>query len=143
VPAINRTITVTGNRQAVWDFLSDFTNTEAWDPPTQSTTRESGDGSVGTVYHNVSKLLGRRTEVTYRVIAHDAPSRLELAGEAGPMKLHDTIRLEQDGDQVHVHYRAEFTPQGLAKLMVPLLPLGLKKLGDDAAAQMQDCLERL
>jgi carbon monoxide dehydrogenase subunit G len=143
VPTIDRTITVQGDQQAVWDFLSDFTNTEAWDPPTQRTTRESGDGSVGTVYRNVSKLLGKETEVIYRVTAHEAPHRLELDGEAGSMKLHDTIRITQHGDHVRVHYRAEFKPHGVSLLALPFLPLGLKKLGDMAAEQMQKCLQRL
>jgi len=143
VPAIDRTVTVRGDQRAVWNFLADFTTTEAWDPPTQLTQRVSGDGSVGTVYRNVSKLFGKQTEVTYQVIVHQAPNRLELAGDAGPMKLHDTITIEQDGAWVHVRYRAEFVPQGFAKLALPLLPLALKKLGDDAAAQMGSCLRRL
>lgn len=143
MPDIDRTVTVTADLQRVWDYLSDFTNTEEWDPPTQTTERVSGDGGVGTVYRNVSKLMGKETEVTYRVVVHEAPHRLELDGDAGSVKLHDTIRLEQDGPQVHVHYTAEFHPQGAAKLAEPLMPLGLEKIGDDAAEQMEKCLSRL
>lgn len=141
---IERTIVIEGgDQQAIWAYLSDFTTTEEWDPPTQSTVRVSGDGGVGTVYRNVSKILGSETEVTYTVAAHEPPRRLELAGEAGSMKLHDTITVEDDGDHVSVHYRAEFHPGGVAKLAEPLLPLGLKKLGDDAAEEMEKCLRRL
>ncbi|TCJ00132.1 MULTISPECIES: SRPBCC family protein [Aeromicrobium] len=143
MPDIDRTITVDADQQAVWDFLSDFTTTEQWDPPTQSTERVSGDGGVGTVYRNVSKLLGKETEVTYTVVVHEAPHRLELDGDAGSVKLHDTITIEQDGPRTTVRYVAEFHPQGAAKLVEPLLPLGLKKLGDDAAEQMEQCLRRL
>lgn len=142
--AIERTIVIEGgDRQAVWDYLSDFTTTEEWDPPTQSTVRVSGDGGVGTVYRNVSKILGSETEVTYTVAAHEPPRRLELDGEAGSVRLHDEITVEDDGDRVSVHYRAEFHPHGVARLAEPLLPLGLKKLGDDAAEQMERCLRRL
>lgn len=141
---IERTIEIEGgDRQAIWDFLSDFTTTEQWDPPTQTTERVSGDGGVGTVYRNVSRILGSETEVTYTVVAHEAPRRLELDGKAGSVELHDEITVEDEGDRVRVHYRAEFHPLGVAKLAEPLLPLGLKKLGDDAAEQMEKCLRQL
>jgi len=93
MPEIDRTITVPGDQQKVWDYLSDFTNTEEWDPPTESTSRISGDGGVGTQYRNVSQILGKETEVLYTVVAHEAPRRLELEGDAGTVRLHDTISL--------------------------------------------------
>jgi hypothetical protein len=49
---------------------------------------------------------------------------------------------EADG-QVSVTYAAEFTPHGAAKLAEPLMPLGLKKIGDDAAEQLETCLRAL
>ena len=143
MPAIDRTITVTGDQQQVWDYLADFTTTEEWDPPTRSTERTSGDGGVGTTYRNVSRLLGKDAEVTYTVVAHEAPHRLELDGVAGSVDLHDTIWVSQDGDRVSVRYRAEFHPHGVARLVEPLLPVGLKRLGDEAAAQLEECLRRL
>ena len=39
-----------------------------------------------------------------------------------------------------MHYRAEFHPQGAAKVLTPLLPPGLKVLGDTAAKQMERVL---
>ena len=143
VPEIDRTVVVEGDQQQVWDYLADFTTTEDWDPPTQRTERVRGDGGVGTVYRNVSRLLGRDTEVTYEVVRHEAPRRLELDGRAGSMKLHDTLTVEQDGPRVRVRYRAEFHPEGPLKLATPLMPPALKKLGDEAASQMEECLRRL
>ncbi|NGZ99852.1 hypothetical protein G5V59_04825 [Nocardioides sp. W3-2-3] len=68
MPTVERTITVPKPVSVVWDYLSDFTNTEEWDPPTVSTTRTSGDGGVGTTYKNVSSMLGHETEVDYEVV---------------------------------------------------------------------------
>ena len=48
-------------RQVVFAYLSDFTTTTEWDPGTVRTTRESGDGGIGTRYRNVSRFLGRET----------------------------------------------------------------------------------
>ncbi|MEZ0580908.1 SRPBCC family protein [Nocardioides sp. MH1] len=141
---IERTIVIEGgDPQAIWDYVSDFTTTEEWDPPTQTTERLSGDGGVGTVYRNVSKFLGSETEVTYTVVAHEPPHRLELDGETSSVKLHDEITVEQEGTDVRVHYRAEFHPHGVAKLAEPVLPLALKKIGDDAAEQLELCLRKL
>jgi uncharacterized protein YndB with AHSA1/START domain len=143
MPKIERTITVTGNAEEVFAYLADFTTTEEWDPPTQTTELVSGDGGVGTRYRNVSKFLGKETETIYTVVTHDPPRRLELTGDTSSMSLHDTITVEQQGDEVQVTYRAEFHPEGAAKLVTPLLPAGLKVLGDSAAKQMEKCLRGL
>ena len=143
MPKIERTITVPGRADEVFAYLSDFTTTEEWDPPTQTTELVSGDGGVGSRYRNVSKFLGKETETVYTVVALDAPRRLELEGDASSMRLHDTITVEQQGDDVRVAYQAEFHPEGAAKLATPLLPPALKALGDAAADQMEECLRRL
>ena len=143
MPHIERTITVPGRAEDVFAYLADFTTTEEWDPPTQATDLISGDGDVGTRYRNVSKFLGKETETIYTVVTHDPPRRLELEGDASSMRLHDTITVDQQGDAVQVTYRAEFHPEGAAKLAAPLLPPALKALGDAAAGQMEECLRRL
>ena len=39
MPVVERTITVDQPPELVWRFVSDFTTTEEWDPPTVSTER--------------------------------------------------------------------------------------------------------
>ena len=63
---IVRTVATDRPMAEVFAYLSDFTSTEEWDPGTLRTTRESGDGGVGTRYRNVSRFLGSGTELTYR-----------------------------------------------------------------------------
>ena len=65
MPTLERTITVDTPLDAVWAFLTDFTTTERWDPPTVSTELASGSGGVGSVYRNVSKILGREVEIDH------------------------------------------------------------------------------
>lgn len=143
MPKLERTVTVATSLDQVWHFLTDFTTTEQWDPPTVSTERVSGDGSVGTVYRNVSKILGRETEIEYTVVAVEPRSLFRLAGTTSSMKMLDTMRFEEAGGRVTVTYTVDFEPQGAAKLIAPLMPLGLKKLGDDAAERMRQVLEQL
>ena len=142
---VERTLTTSTDIHTVWDYLTDFRTTEEWDPPTVSTERTSGDGGVGTTYHNVSSFLGSQSEVDYVVSAVEPLERFELRGDAGKsLDLHDTItfeRLPEGGTRVT--YRAEFRTHGAAKLAEPLLPPGLKVLGDKVAASMQERLDAL
>ena len=143
MPSVERTVTTDQPLTKVWEYLSDFTNTEEWDPPTVTTTRTSGDGGVGTTYHNVSKLLGSEQEVDYVVTEYDVERTLQLAGDAGSIKLLDTITFEKTGTGTSVTYHAEFNPEGVAKLAEPLMPVALKLLADKVAASMQEKLDRL
>jgi uncharacterized protein YndB with AHSA1/START domain len=143
MPTVERTVTVDQPNEKVWTYLSDFRSTEEWDPPTISTVRISGDGGVGTRYHNVSKVLGTEQDVTYEVTEYVEGSRLQLAGDAGSVKLLDTITVEPDGNGTAVTYRAEFTPEGAAKLAEPLMPAALKLLADRVAKSLEDKLNRL
>jgi carbon monoxide dehydrogenase subunit G len=143
MPSIERTLTVHVPLERVWEYLTDFVTTEQWDPPTVSTTLMSGDGDVGSVYRNVSKLLGQETETHYTVVEREPMKLFRLEGKASSMSMLDTMEFEEIGDRTRVTYTAEFKPEGAAKLIEPLIPLGLKKLGDDAAESMQRELEKL
>lgn len=142
---VERTLTTGTDIHTVWDYLTDFRTTEEWDPPTVSTERTSGDGGVGTTYRNVSSFLGNQSEVDYVVSSVEPLERFEIRGDAGAsLDLHDTItfeRLPEGGTRVT--YRAEFRTHGAAKLAEPLLPPGLKILGDRVAASMQERLDAL
>lgn len=143
MPTISRTVTVQKPAHRVWDYLSDFTNSEQWDPGSVSTRRTSGDGSVGTVYANVSKVLGANVDITYTVTAHEPGRLLQLRGETGSMTMTDTIQIESVDGATAVTYTAEFEPKGAAKLAEPLMPLGLKRLGDNAADSLHEHLSNL
>ena len=142
--SVERTITVSTPVSKVWPYLADFTSTEQWDPPTVTTTRTSGDGGVGTTYLNVSKILGTTQEVSYRVVRCEENSVLELEGDAGSVKLRDTITFASTvAGGTEVRYHAEFEPSGVAKLAAPLLPAPLKILGDQVAKSLAARLEEL
>jgi carbon monoxide dehydrogenase subunit G len=143
MPSVERTVTVDQPIEKVWAFMSDFTTTEEWDPPTVSTVRTSGDGGVGTTYTNVSKFLGNETEVKYVVTEVVPHQRFQIAGDAGSMDLLDTMTFAATATGTSVTYHAEFSPHGAAKLAEPLMPLALKVLADKVAASMQEKLAAL
>ncbi|KQY55945.1 hypothetical protein ASD11_15780 [Aeromicrobium sp. Root495] len=143
MPDVERTVTTTAPLSTVFTYLSDFTNTEEWDPPTVRTTRESGDGGPGTVYRNVSKILGHETEVEYTVEQVVPDQLFQLRGKATGVELLDTMTFESVPEGTKVTYHAEFMPQGAAKLGEFLLPPALKKLGDDTAESLEKALAKL
>ena len=148
---IERSVTVGQPVDRVFAYLSDFTNTTGWDPGTVRTERVAGDGGVATRYHNVSKFLGRETELDYLVIEHVPGERFALRGENATVVAKDTMTFVRTmngsaadaPEGTTVTYRAEFEFKGLAKLVAPLFAPAFKKLGDEAEQGMRDALGRL
>lgn len=148
MPTIERTVVTHADPQAVWDYLSDFTNTTEWDPGTVRTVRVSGSGGPGTVYDNTSRFLGRETHVTYTVAESSAPVRIQLRGENDAIQATDTITLTAQGTGTRVHYRADIVPKGRLRrldplLGLPVLNLPFKRLGDEAEKGIQRALDNL
>ncbi|MEW1951863.1 SRPBCC family protein [Terrabacter sp. NPDC080008] len=148
---IERTVTVDQPVDRVFAYLSDFTTTTEWDPGTVRTDRVSGEGGVGTHYRNVSKFLGRETELDYLVVEHEPDHRFALRGENATVVAHDTMTIvpaatrsgTTAGEGTTVTYRAEFEFKGLARYVAPLLSPALKKLGDDAERGLREALGKL
>ena len=140
---LRRTIRVDKPLRRVYDYLADFENTEEWDAGTVRTTRTSGDGGVGTTYRNVSRFLGKETELTYVVIGLEQARTIALRGANKTVVAHDTMRLSGDDEHAEVDYTAVFEFQGLARYLEPLLTFPLKRLGDEAEDSLRLALQRL
>lgn len=144
---IERTVTVDQPVERVFAYLSDFTNTTEWDPGTVHTERVSGEGGVGTRYHNTSRFLGRETELDYLVTESVPSERLVLRGENTTVVAHDTMTFVRTmtaaGEGTTVTYRADFEFKGIAKLIAPLLAPAFRRLGDEAEKGLRTALGRL
>ena len=141
---IVRTVTVDRPVERVFAYLSDFTTTNEWDPGTVRTTRQAGDGGVGTQYHNVSEFMGRQTELTYVVLEVSPTEVFRLRGENKTLVAHDTMTFVPTPDGgTTVTYRAQFDLKGLAKLSAPFLAPAFKRLGDEAEDGLRAALQRL
>jgi uncharacterized protein YndB with AHSA1/START domain len=141
---IVRSVTVDRPVERVFDFLSDFTTTNEWDPGTVRTTREVGEGGVGTRYRNVSRFLGRETELTYVVEELSPQRRLRLRGENQTVVAHDTMTFTPtESGGTTVTYEARFDLKGLARLSGPFLAPAFRRLGDEAEEGLRAALERL
>src|SRR5688572_10541147 len=103
---VERTFTVSKSPEAVFAYLSDFENTEEWDPGTITTRRTSGDGGLGTMYQNKSSFMGRETELTYETIGYDEPTLFSCRGRNKTATATDTMRFTPAAEGTQIHYRA-------------------------------------
>jgi uncharacterized protein YndB with AHSA1/START domain len=141
---IVRSVTVDHPVDRVFAYLSDFTTTNEWDPGTVRTTREVGEGGVGTRYRNVSRFMGRETELIYVVQELSPATRFRLRGENKTVVAHDTMTFDAtEGGGTTVTYRAEFALKGVARFAGPLLAPAFRRLGDEAEDGLRSALERL
>lgn len=141
---IARTVTTRAPISEVFEYLSDFTTSTQWDAGTVKTTLNSGTGGVGTSYHNVSRFLGRETELTYVVDKYVKDSVFALRGENKTVVGYDTMNFAAtSGGGTEVHYTARFDFKGAARLVAPLLGPAFRRLGDGAEKGMREALDRL
>lgn len=143
MPSVSRTFTVTAPAKHVLDYLKDFTNAQEWDPGTQSCTRiDSGPVTVGSRWHNVSKILGFSTELEY-TLKELTDTRVVFEGKNGSATSTDTIVMSPADGGAQIDYRADLRMHGLAVLMGPAMKLLFEKIAGDTKDQLTDVLNAL
>ena len=141
--SVSRTFTVTPAPSVVLDYLKDFANAEQWDPGTETCTRnDSGPIAVGANWHNVSKILGVTTELTYTLTELTA-DKIVLVGTNDKATSTDTITVSESGTGSELAYHADLEMKGLAKLATPAMKLVFEKLADDTEKQLTEVLNKL
>ena len=127
-------------------YLADFANAVEWDPGTVSCERIGDPGApvvAGTTWHNVSKVLGRESELTYELVS-SRPDSVVLQGSNDTADSRDAIDVKAlDVQRSRVRYEATITFKGLARLADPLMSLVFKKVADDTVRDMTAALTRV
>jgi carbon monoxide dehydrogenase subunit G len=141
---VARTVRTKASLEAVWAYLSDFTNAEQWDPGTVTCKRvDAGPIDVGATYENVSEFRGRKTTLQYTVETFAPAQHLVLRGENKTVQSFDDMTFAGSQAGTELTYEARFTFKGLARLAEPLLHRPLNKLADDTEASLQKHLDQL
>lgn len=140
---LQKTIVVGKPLEEVFAYLSDFTTTTDWDPGTEITMLQRGDGGVGTTYLNTSVFLGRKTQLTYTVRELIPDQRIQLRGKNKTVIAIDTMSFRRVEAGTEVTYSAEFTFNGPARFVAPLLRPAFERLGNEAEAGMYKALTQL
>lgn len=142
---VSRTFTVSPPPNVVIDYLKDFANAEEWDPGTESCTRnDSGPVQVGSTWHNVSKIAGSTTELTYE-LTELTDDRIVFVGTNDTATSTDTITVvpESRTGGSEITYEAVIEMSGAAKLAEPVVKLLFEKIGNDTEDDMTRVLNGL
>ena len=140
---VTRTFTVQQPVDVVVDYVKDFGNAVQWDPGTQKCTREDdGPIVVGARWHNVSKVLGRQTELSYRLERLE-PGRITFVGTNDTATSTDDITVRPSGGGSELTYHAEIEFHGVAKLAAPVMKLEFERLGTETQKRLTGVLDAL
>ena len=140
---MQQTVSTEASATAVFDYLSDFTNAEQWDPNAVAVKTLSGDGRVGTRYRVESKFAGRTTTLDYELTDVEPHSLIRLRGEKKSITAVDTITVVEAGDRTEVTYAVAFDFHGALGLLEPLLRFAVRRLFTDGAEGLSRELDRL
>jgi carbon monoxide dehydrogenase subunit G len=143
VVSVTRTFPVDKPVDVVIDYLKDFGHAVEWDPGTVSCTRtDSGPIQVGATWHNVSKVFGRETELTYRLQALEA-GHLVLVGENDTATSTDDITVTPTGGGSEITYHATIELHGAAKIAAPVVKLEFEHLANETETQLTRAIAAL
>jgi carbon monoxide dehydrogenase subunit G len=136
MPTVSRTFAVQTPPARVIDYLKDFGNAETWDPGTQSCTRsDTGPIREGSTWHNVSKIVGVKAELTYTLNTLSNRT-LVFVGKNDSSTSVDTITVDASGAGSVITYQADLEMKGAAKLLNPAMKLVFEKLANDTEKKM-------
>ena len=125
----------------VFVYLSDFSTTEEWDPGVVEATRVNGSAvGPGTEFRLVAEFLGRKNELTYRIVEYDPPHAVTFRGENAAVVSRDRITFESTAAGTRVTYDADLALTGLLRIADPLLALAFTRVGDRALAGLSRTL---
>ena len=143
MPSVSRTFSVKPTPDRVIDYLKDFSNAEEWDPGTESCTRNgTGPIEVGATWHNVSKIVGVKAELTY-TLKSLTNRTLVFVGENDSSTSTDTITVDASGAGSVLTYQADLEMKGAAKLLSPAMKLIFEKLAGDTEKKLTSVLDAL
>lgn len=131
--AVTRTFTVATSPEEVVEYLHDFSRAAEWDPGTESCERiDSGPVAVGAQWHNVSKIGGVRTELTYELTRLE-PGRVVFVGTNDTAISTDdiTVTAADKPATATLTYHANIEFRGAAKLAALIAKVVFEKVGND------------
>ncbi len=140
---VSRTFRVDISPEIVVPYLADFTHAEQWDPGTVRCVRnDHGPVTVGSSWHNTSKIAGISTELTY-TLEQLTDERIVLVGRNDTATSTETIDIAAMGTGSNIRYTNDLQFKGIARLAAPLAKLIFEKLGNDTEKQLVETLNAL
>lgn len=113
----------------VYEFITNMENMTLWAGGIiEAKQTTSGERGVGTLFRLTAKPpVGAPVISEYAITAFERNRIFAAKGEVGPIPFHETWVFEARGDETHIHPHIELQPQGLLKLLQPLLGVIFRK----------------
>jgi hypothetical protein len=128
-----------------FSWMADLRHLADWDPSIESSEQVEGDGpGLGAEYDVTVHAVGGSRTMRYRIEEWEpAQHRLLAVSQTPVLTSYDRISVDAvEGDALttSVTYDADLVMKGPAKVADPLVALGFKKMGDEAAAGLAEVL---
>ena len=143
VNRVSRTFDVSPPPHVVLDYLKDLGHAVQWDPGTQTCERiDRGPVGEGAYWHNVSTMLGRKAEATYK-LCELTDCSVVFVGEGRSSTSVGIITVAPAGSGSTVTYEAELEMHGSARLLNPAMKVALEKRAAGTERQLTEVLNAL
>lgn len=127
---ITNTVRINRPVVAVFDYAAQFDRHPEWQSDLRSATIE-GPAAVG-VKGTETRQMGPRVHTyEWRVSEFDRPNRIGFETLTGPMRPAGTMTFTADGEATRLEFRMELNPQGLMKLMAPMISRQVQRTNDE------------
>jgi hypothetical protein len=125
--------------EEVFDFLADLRNEIAWNPRVIRIDKTS-DGSIGTgtTFHGLYKGIGA---LSTELVEYERPERLTFRSSGPRMRIVGQFALSAVQGKSSVTLDADLKPQGLFKVLAPLMAPLIKRQNAAAAIRLEQALE--
>lgn len=127
--------------EEAFDYLSDFSTTQEWDPGVVRAARvDEGPVGNGSEFNLVASFMGRDNELTYGVVEYAPPTGVTFRGENATVVSLDRITLDRRGGGTTITYDADLRLKGVLRVLDPVLGLAFRRVGDRALAGLSRTL---
>ncbi|GAQ81928.1 hypothetical protein KFL_000950030 [Klebsormidium nitens] len=147
------TFTVKGDLQKVFEYASDFSNIDAWDPGTPSAHKDSSltrpkqaPLGVGTQFNLRTVLLGYVTPTVYEILQYEPPRFMKIYGVSDFHDSYDSLwfqRDDRDPSLVRVTYVSEIQLTGWYRYFEAVMSWLLLRLFKDAVRGLEKKMKSL
>jgi NAD(P)-dependent dehydrogenase (short-subunit alcohol dehydrogenase family) len=141
---LNEQIIVNRDIDGTFDYVSDFTTIEQWDPGVvESRKLTPGKTGVGTQYLLTLRYGIFRVVMSYTIVEYQAPHKIVLQGKGTSFSVRDTIEFKSESPhQTKIVYQADLSFTGFSHRISPLFKGRLDRIGKQALAGLEKAFNR-
>jgi hypothetical protein len=126
----------------VFAYLTDGRNRPQWDAAVISERLTSPEPvGVGSTIHTRMRTMGRETEFDWVVTEFAPPTRMAIASTSGIMQTRSSFEFASVGDACRVSATIEGSPEGMLRMVEPLIAESVRSSLAEGLARAQAALE--